>query len=85
MNVNKWGPGGWEFLHSITFNYPLEDEVNSTHQENYRNFFKSIGKIHKRNDLVIRMSFNSKLKITFPYFVVYFFFYLLCRNMIVKI
>lgn len=43
MNVNKWGPGGWEFLHSITFNYPLEDEVNSTHQENYRNFFESIG------------------------------------------
>ena len=22
MNVNKWGPGGWVFLHTITFNYP---------------------------------------------------------------
>ena len=19
--INKWGPGGWDFLHSITFNY----------------------------------------------------------------
>ena len=22
MNVNKWGPSGWIFLHTITFNYP---------------------------------------------------------------
>ena len=43
MNVNKWGPGGWDFLHSITFNYPLEDEVESVHLENYRDFFKSLG------------------------------------------
>ena len=23
MNVNEWGPGGWVFLHTTTFNYPL--------------------------------------------------------------
>ena len=22
MQVNKWGPSGWTFLHTITFNYP---------------------------------------------------------------
>lgn len=43
MNVNKWGPGGWEFLHSITFNYPL-DPID-TDKENYRIFFKSIENI----------------------------------------
>lgn len=41
MNVNKWGPGGWEFLHSITFNYPIEPSQDD--KENYSNFFKSIG------------------------------------------
>lgn len=41
MNVNKWGPGGWDFLHSITFNYPLNPTEND--KKNYSNFFKSIG------------------------------------------
>jgi hypothetical protein len=41
MNVNKWGPGGWNFLHSITFNYPLNPTEND--KKNYSNFFKSIG------------------------------------------
>lgn len=41
MNVNKWGPSGWTFLHTITFNYPLEptDEDKS----NYSNYFKLVG------------------------------------------
>ena len=37
MNVNKWGPGGWVFLHTITFNYPLKPTLAD--KENYRNFF----------------------------------------------
>ena len=40
MNVNEWGPGGWTFLHTITFNYPL-DPTNED-KERYRNFFESI-------------------------------------------
>ena len=36
MNVNEWGPGGWTFLHTITFNYPL-DPTNED-KERYRNF-----------------------------------------------
>jgi len=43
MNVNKWGPGGWVFLHTITFNYPLKPTLAD--KENYRNFFKSVGNI----------------------------------------
>lgn len=41
MNVNKWGPGGWDFLHSITFNYPLQPTDND--KKYYSEFFKSIG------------------------------------------
>ena len=43
MNVNKWGPGGWDFLHSITFNYPLEP--NDLDKKIYSDFFK-IGRAH---------------------------------------
>ena len=41
MNVNKWGPGGWTFLHSITFNYPLEPSEDD--KEKYKSFFSVIG------------------------------------------
>lgn len=41
MNVNKWGPGGWDFLHSITFNYPLNP--TDSDKKYYSDFFKSIG------------------------------------------
>ena len=41
MNVNKWGPGGWDFLHSITFNYPLQP--TDADKKYYSDFFKSIG------------------------------------------
>lgn len=43
MNVNKWGPGGWIFLHTITFNYPTEPTIE--HKKNYSNFFESIGEM----------------------------------------
>ena len=41
MNVSKWGPGGWVFLHSITFNYPLDPE-----NEDKLNVFMDIDKIN---------------------------------------
>lgn len=43
MNVNNWGPGGWDFLHSITFNYPLQPTKED--KKYYSEFFKSIGNI----------------------------------------
>jgi len=34
MNTRFWGPGAWEFLHTITFNYPeLIDEKDEDHIE----------------------------------------------------
>jgi Erv1 / Alr family len=29
MNTKMWGPPGWKFLHTITFNYPLKIEENN--------------------------------------------------------
>ena len=43
MNPNVWGPVGWKFLHSITFNYPhrpTNAEMKST-----IDFFGSLGKM----------------------------------------
>ena len=34
MDTKAWGPGGWVFLHTITFNYPLKiDNDDPDHQE----------------------------------------------------
>ena len=43
MNVNKWGNPGWEFLHTITFNYPLKP--TSDDKKRYIEFFNSVGKM----------------------------------------
>lgn len=42
LDVRIWGPKAWEFMHAVTFAYPVE---NPTHeeQENMRNFFHAIG------------------------------------------
>jgi hypothetical protein len=32
MNVKYWGPAGWKYLHTVTFNYPEEiDETDPDH------------------------------------------------------
>ena len=38
MQVNKWGPHGWYFLHTITFNYTPTDES----RVKYKTFFEMI-------------------------------------------
>ena len=43
MNVNKWGNPGWEFLHTITFNYPLNP--TSEDKDRYRQYFELVGKM----------------------------------------
>lgn len=40
MRVNKWGNHGWEFLHTITFNYPTNP--NPIDKQNYKNLFLSL-------------------------------------------
>lgn len=37
IHTNFWGPGAWEFLHSITFNYPIHP--TSQEKETTRQFF----------------------------------------------
>ena len=41
MNVNKWGPGGWVFLHTITFNYP--EKPTTADKKRYIDFFNMVG------------------------------------------
>jgi len=40
MFNNQWGPHGWLFLHSITFQYP--DNPSLIDKKNYYNFFHSL-------------------------------------------
>ena len=42
MNTTFWGPPGWKFLHTITFNYPEKiDYLNSDHREK-RYYYKQL-------------------------------------------
>jgi len=43
MQVNHWGPGGWTFLHSMTFNYPLEPVDYD--KKRYTDYFKLTGEM----------------------------------------
>ncbi|VVU95181.1 Erv1 / Alr family [seawater metagenome] len=40
MKPSKWGPYAWVFLHSITFNYPVNPSKEV--QLQYKNFFESL-------------------------------------------
>ena len=40
MNKNIWGPSGWLFMHSISFQYP--ENPNEEDKNNYRVFFESL-------------------------------------------
>ena len=41
MDPSEWGPGGWKFLHSITFAQPKKP--NKFLQKHLRQFFESLG------------------------------------------
>ena len=63
MNVNEWGPGGWTFLHTITFNYPLNPDLED--KKKYKGFFESVKKMlpckYCRNSFEIYMKYIVKL------------------------
>ena len=42
-NTNIWGPSAWKFLHTITFNYPMNP--SNYDKDVYKNFFKNLGLI----------------------------------------
>lgn len=41
MNTKKWGPPAWEFLHAITFNYPIKPTPND--KQRIKNLFYILG------------------------------------------
>lgn len=43
MNQKVWGPGLWLFLHTLTFNYPVNPKKKD--KERMRRFFMSLGDI----------------------------------------
>lgn len=40
MLTTVWGPGAWHFLHTMSFNYPVEPTTEQKHQ--YRNYVLSL-------------------------------------------
>lgn len=58
MNPNIWGPHLWNFLHTISFNYP--DVASSTVRESHYNFFNSLIDILPCD--VCRINYNKKLQ-----------------------
>ena len=40
MHPEFWGPSGWKFLHSVTFQYPIKPTVND--KAHYKEFFNSL-------------------------------------------
>lgn len=43
MDTRLWGPPAWEFLHTISFNYP--EEPTSSDKKNMSLFLKSLSKV----------------------------------------
>ncbi len=43
MDVDYWGPHGWQFLHTLTFNYP--DEPSKKTKQVYKKYFTLTGDI----------------------------------------
>jgi len=58
MNPNIWGPHLWNFLHTISFNYP--DVASSDVRESHYNFFNSLIDILPCD--VCRINYNKKLQ-----------------------
>lgn len=43
MEVQHWGPAGWQFLHAISFGYP--EQPTLVDKNHALNFFKSVGHV----------------------------------------
>ena len=43
MNIEKWGPSSWVYLHTLTFNYP--DEPTNKTKQIYKRYFTLTGDI----------------------------------------
>ena len=74
MLTSIWGPGMWHFLHSMSFNYPVEPTQND--KNNYKNFILSLKDILPCGKCRKNLNKNFK-KLPFPssgkFFVLYSF------------
>ena len=53
MNVSKWGPGTWVFLHTVVSNYPLDP--NQEDKERIKSFLKIFKLIYLVNIVEIHL------------------------------
>lgn len=42
MDTKFWGPSGWTFLHTITFNYPLSIDSKNKHHISTKKYIKQL-------------------------------------------
>jgi hypothetical protein len=42
MNTKFWGPGGWIFLHTISFNYPIKIDESDPWHRKVRQYYKQL-------------------------------------------
>ena len=55
-----WGPPAWEFLHSVSFGYPLEPDEQK--KKEYKSFFENIGYIFYPVNFVEKIHIKNLLK-----------------------
>jgi hypothetical protein len=42
MNTKSWGPSGWTFLHTITFNYPEKIDLSNESDRELQYYYKQL-------------------------------------------
>jgi hypothetical protein len=58
MLTTVWGPGAWHFLHTMSFNYPVDPTMEEKHQ--YRNYVLSLKNVLPCK--YCRMNFKTNLR-----------------------
>lgn len=58
MLTTVWGPGIWHFLHTMSFNYPIEPTIKD--KRNYRNFVLNLKNVLPCGKCRINLSNNLK-------------------------
>ena len=59
MQVNEWGPAGWKFLHTVTFNYTPTEE----NKKKYKEFFSTLAEARKREAEIKKWRREKKMEL----------------------
>jgi len=78
MNTKKWGASGWVFLHTITFNYPIENppkKLRKHYKELFENFkytlpckYCRLSYVQFMKELPIDNALNSRAELTYWFY-----------------